>query len=292
MERIFQYRITQEDDGCNIQTFLKIHHFSRGVVTLLKKTPLGICRNEHHAYVSEVLEQGDLLTLRLIENTNSDIAPIYSPLNILYEDEDLMVINKPAGMPIHPSIRHHEYTLANALAYLMQKRGESFVFRCINRLDKDTSGLTMIAKNLHSSGRLGDAMKRREIKRTYLGIADGVLENTGTIDAPIARKDESIIERCVDFTKGESAVTHFTCLKQENGLSLASFVLETGRTHQIRVHMKYNHTPLIGDFLYHPDNHQMERQALHAWKLSFDHPISNTPMHFIAEVPDDFILKP
>lgn len=195
-------------------------------------------------------------------------------------------------MPVHPSINHYTHTLANALAAYNKEKGVSMVFRCINRLDRDTSGLTIIAKHMLSAAVLGNDMKNRKIHREYLGIADGFVADCGTIDAPIARKKDSVLERTVDFENGETAVTHFQCLKRENGLSLVSFRLETGRTHQIRVHMNYNHTPLIGDFLYHPTNRQMERQALHAWRLAFTHPITGEALSFEAPIPDDFILEP
>jgi len=243
--------------------------------------------------LSVKLHTGDVLELCLNEDTSSEnIVPVAAPLDILYEDEDIFVINKAPNMPTHPSISHYENTLANALAAYNLERNTPMVFRCVNRLDMDTSGLTIVAKNMISSGRLGDAMKARKIHREYLGIAEGFVEETGTIYAPIGRADGSVIERRVDFEQGEEAITHFKRLKYENGLSLVSFILETGRTHQIRVHMKYSGHPLIGDFLYNPDNTLMSRQALHAWHLTFEHPITNEKMFFEAPIPKDFILLP
>lgn len=293
LKREFTHTIKNTEDGMSILAFLKANGYSKNVIKELKKTPEGIHRNGVWTYVTGILHTGDTLKLCLLEDTGSEnIVPKPAPLDILYEDEDLFIINKAAGMPTHPSISHYENTLANALAAYNKARNISMVFRCINRLDKDTSGLTIIAKHMLSSGHLGDAMKSRKIHREYIGIAEGYVEDCGTISAPIGRAEGSVIERKVDFENGESAVTHFKRLKYENGLSLVSFLLETGRTHQIRVHMKYIGHPLIGDFLYHPNNHQMNRQALHAWHLSFPHPITGKEMSFTAPIPEDFILRP
>lgn len=293
MKREFIYKITEEENNMSIHTFLKKHGYSKNLIKELKKTPLGIHRNGIWTYVTGTLHTGDELKLTLFENAGSaNILPIPAPLNILYEDEDIFVINKAAGMPTHPSISHYENTLANALAAYNEERNTPMVFRCVNRLDKDTSGLTIVAKHMLSSGHLSGAMKAGKIHREYIGIADGYVDDSGTISAPIARAEGSVIERMVDFENGETAITHFKRLKYENGLSLVSFLLETGRTHQIRVHMKHLGHPLIGDFLYHPNNHQMMRQALHARKLTFPHPVTGKTLHFEAPIPDDFILMP
>ncbi len=293
MKRTFTYSIANTEEGMSILAFLRANGYSNHVIKELKKTPEGIHRNGVRTYTTGILHAGDLLAITLTEDSVSEnIVPVPAPLDILYEDDDLFVINKAAGMPVHPSINHYENTLANALAAYNEAKNTPMTFRCINRLDRDTSGLTIVAKHLLCSGRLGDAMKKREIHREYLGIADGYVEDSGTICAPIGRVGNSLMERNVDFEKGEPAITHFKRLKYENGLSLVSFVLETGRTHQIRVHMKYLGHPLIGDFLYHPDNHLMPRQALHAYRLAFSHPITGKAMSFSAPVPEDFILTP
>ncbi|MBO5302592.1 MAG: RluA family pseudouridine synthase [Lachnospiraceae bacterium] len=304
MKREFTYTITDKEDGISILRFLKNNGYSKNVIKELKKTPEGIHRNGVWTYVNGILHTGDTLHLCLIEDAGSEnIVPNAAPLDILYEDDDIFVINKAAGMPTHPSISHYENTLANALAAYNEERNTPMVFRCINRLDMDTSGLTVVAKHMLSSGHLGDDMKARKIHREYLGIAEGLVEDSGTICAPIGRAEGSVIERKVDFANGEHAVTHFKRLKylpadspecsgSKNGLSLVSFLLETGRTHQIRVHMKHIGHPLIGDFLYNPANQLMTRQALHAWHLTFSHPINGEKMTFEAPVPDDFILLP
>ena len=225
----------------------------------------------------------------------------------------MLVVNKPSGMPVHPSRKNPDNSLANALAYYYQEKNERFTFRCINRLDRDTSGLTIIAKNPLSGAILGQmaaaktctskagatdpsVLKNRAtetsalppIYREYLAIADGEVEpEQGTIEAPIARQKELDVERIVDFERGDYAKTHYRVLEKRNEKSLVSLVLETGRTHQIRVHMKYLGYPLIGDYLYHPGNSDMTRQALHAHKLIVTHPITREQMEFTVELPQD-----
>lgn len=294
MIRIIHYRIPSNFSNSKILHFLHTKHYSRSVITHLKQTENGITLNGIPVHVNKSLTPGDILSITLKEPpATPKFPPNAVPLSIAYEDEDILVINKPAGMPTHPSMDHYEHTLANAVtAYLHDDDNSPFIYRCINRLDKDTSGLTIIAKHMLSACVLGTAMKERRIHREYIGIAEGMTADCGTIDAPIARKEGSILERTVDFEKGEHAITHYRRLKYENRLSLVSLNLETGRTHQIRVHMQFIHHPLIGDFLYHPDSHEMKRQALHARYLRFHHPISEKLMEIEAPVPIDFILRP
>lgn len=266
--------------------------YSRQNIVALKKLPESILVNGRWEYVSYRLQEGEELTIIMAEDSSSEkIVPINLPLTIVYEDEDILVLNKPANMPIHPSLNNYENTLANAVAYYYEQQNKPFIFRCINRLDRDTTGLTILAKNMLSAGILSEMISKREIKREYLAIADGIgiTPKSGTIDAPIARMDGSTIERCVDFEKGERAVTHYEVLQEsiENNLSLINLWLETGRTHQIRVHMKHLGYPLIGDFLYHPENTKISRQALHAHRLTFLHPITKEPLCFTAPLPED-----
>lgn len=286
MNRTLTYQITKEEAGLKIGEFLRKKGYSRHVIVHLKKTENGILRNGEWAYVGQFLEEKDQLEIRIIEEASSEqIVPAELPLNIVYEDEDLLVINKPADMPIHPSIHNYDNTLANALMWYYQQKGEAFVYRCINRLDRDTTGLLIVAKNMLSGGILSDMSKKREIHREYLALAEGKVPEEGTIDAPIARKEESVIERCVDFEKGDRAVTHFWRLDYRDGYSLVRLKLETGRTHQIRVHMKYIGHPLTGDYLYNPDYRILDHQALHSWKLAFCHPVTGEQMQFQAEPP-------
>ena len=234
------------------------------------------------------MHAGDQLSITLIETESSEnIVPTNLPLDIVYEDEDILIINKNANTPIHPSQGNYDNTLANAVAYYFQQKGEAFTYRCINRLDRDTTGLLILAKHMHSASILSSMVQNREIHREYLAVACGNVPLEGSIVAPIARVDGSTIERCVDEERGEYACTHYKTLLHKNGYSLVSLKLETGRTHQIRVHMKYIGHPLPGDFLYNPDYTAINRQALHSHRLSFKHPISGEMMEFVAELPAD-----
>ncbi len=288
MNRVITYNIDELHNGMTILHYLKEQGYTRSVIVALKKTGEGILLNGRWAYVNEILAAGDALTVRLEETpSGSSIVPVEALFDIVYEDEDLLVVNKPAGMPVHPSLGHYEHTLANAVCCYFKRKGEDIVFRCVNRLDKDTTGLCIISKNLLAAGILNEQMRMRRIRRTYYAICSGKVSESGVIDAPIARKEHSTVERCVDFERGESAVTHYCLLSydKEKDLSFVKVQPETGRTHQIRVHMKYIGHPLIGDFLYNPDFRCIDRQALHAGELSFVHPVTKEKMHFSSELP-------
>lgn len=235
------------------------------------------------------LTSGDELVIRIVEEQSSErVPPVEHPIHIVYEDEDILVIDKQAGMPIHPSLNNYYNSLANALAWYFEQQKKPFIFRCVNRLDRDTSGLTIIAKHVVSAAILSSMNARREIHREYRAIVRGHLTpESGVITAPLGRKDSSIIERTVDFDHGEKAVTYYQFLEEKNGHSLVSLRLGTGRTHQIRIHMKYIGFPLVGDYLYNPDMEYITRQALHSYRLTFLHPITGQKMDFTAPLPDD-----
>lgn len=294
MNRTLTYEISTEYDSFPIDKYLKSQGYSSANITAIKKMPNNVVINGQWVHMNRKLSAGEVLTVNISEDNSSEkIPPMKMALDIVYEDEDIIVINKPAGLPIHPSLNHYEDSLANGLAYYYESQGKPFIFRCANRLDKNTSGLTVIAKHLVSANILSTMVKNRQFHREYYAIVRGTLaEKTGTIDAPIGRVDDSIITRQVDFENGERAVTHYEVIKENNGHSLVSIHLETGRTHQIRVHFKYIGHPLIGDHLYNPDFEYMNRQALHSHKIEFTHPITGSPMSFVADLPTDmqFIL--
>lgn len=299
MERTLTYTTENLITPLPVSRFLKQKGFSSQNLVQLKKNPDAVLVGGVPCFMNHVLQPGDTLTLQIREEHSSEkIPPVDLPLDIVYEDADLMVINKPAGMPIHPSMNNYYNSMANALAYYFEQQNCPFVFRCINRLDRDTSGLTIVAKHYVSAGMLSAMIANKAasgITREYLAIVKGSVQPPeGTITAPLGRKDGSIIERTVDFEKGESAVTHYKVLDEKNGYSLVSLILETGRTHQIRIHMKYLGYPLIGDYLYNPDMERIQRQALHAWKLTFRHPITGETLAFTAPLPEDMaaVLHP
>ena len=289
MNRNIDYIIDEDSAGLRVEQFLRRKRYSGQNLSEIKRMPKSILVNGVHYYMRQELSTGDHLQVRICETQNSEkIPPTKLPLDIIYEDEDLLVLNKPAGMPIHPSLNNYTNSMANALAYYFQSQGKPFIFRCCNRLDRDTSGLTIVSKHLVSGSILSDMTKYREVHREYLAIARGsVTPSEGTIQAPLGRKEGTIIERTVDWEHGEDAVTHYKVVKEANGHSLVSLRLETGRTHQIRIHMKYLGYPLIGDYLYNPDMEYMTRQALHSHHMEFTHPITGEHMIFTAPLPED-----
>ena len=289
MERIFEYQISSAEEGRKLGDFLREKGYSRQLLRQLKETENGLLRNGQPTFMTIALKNGDRIRVRLLERAEGSeaIMPAPLPFEIVYEDEDLLVINKPADMPIHPSFQNHGNTLADALTWHYQQQGKEFVYRCINRLDRDTTGLLIVARHQLSASILSDMVRKREIHREYLAIVEGIPPEKGTISAPIGRKEGSAILREVNFETGEPARTHFTRLETRNGLSLVSLKLETGRTHQIRVHMAYIGCPLIGDYLYYPDHTRINRQALHSYRLSFLHPITGKALFFTAPLPED-----
>ena len=295
MDRILTYTVQPDEENMLLLDFLRSKGFSRGILSSMKPYKGAIQLNGERGFGKSVLHAGNFLRIHIPETENSEnILPVKMDLSILYEDEDLLVINKPADMPVHPSIGNYDNTLANGAAWYFKEKGQTFVYRCINRLDRDTSGLTIVAKHYVSAGMLSAMIANKAtsgITREYLAIAKGsVCPLEGTITAPLGRKEGSIIERTVDFENGESAVTHYRVLDEKNGHSLVSLILETGRTHQIRIHMKYLGYPLIGDYLYNPDMERIQRQALHAWKLIFRHPITGEILSFTAPLPKDMAM--
>lgn len=289
MNRTINYQIDENGAGLRVEQFLKRKGYSSQNISSIKHMPESILVNGVHYYMRQELALGDHLSVRIRETKCSDkIPPVELPLNIVYEDEDIIVLNKPAGMPIHPSLNNYYNTMANALAWYYKEQGKPFIFRCCNRLDRDTSGLTVVAKHLVSAGILSSMTGRREVHREYLAIATGhVTPESGTISAPLGRKPGTIIERMVDWDNGEPAITHYHVVSTTSHYSLVALKLETGRTHQIRIHMKHLGYPLIGDYLYNPDMRLIGRQALHSHKLSFTHPITGEMMSFTAPLPDD-----
>ncbi|MBE5896756.1 MAG: RluA family pseudouridine synthase [Lachnospiraceae bacterium] len=297
--RKIRYDITTEYEGMKISRFLQLRGYSEKNLTALRGQEETIYLNGRPVHMNETICQGDLIEVYIPEVEEATaVVPVNIPIEVVYEDEDIIVINKPANMPIHPSRMHQDNSLANALAYYYKKDlddkdavNNKFVFRCINRLDRDTTGLTIVAKHMVSAAILYNEMKRRDIRRTYYAIveeaADNRLPDSGVIDAPIGRADEQGIARRVDYEKGQPAVTHYEVIDRVGDLALVQLKLETGRTHQIRVHMSHIGHPLIGDKIYNPKNSIMDRQALHAGELEFIHPITGVKLIIKADIPED-----
>ena len=294
MTRTITYAIDESYHGDTILQFLKKHLYTDKAIIALKKTPEGILLKNTWAYVNQKISSGDILIIKIVDSDSSEnILPENLNLDIVYEDDDILVVNKPANMPIHPSQNHYTGTLANGIAGYFASQNKPFIFRCVNRLDRDTTGLTILCKHQLAGGILSNMVSERLIKRTYLAICsdDGSLPESGTIDAPIGRKEGSTIERIVDHKYGERAVTHFKRLSHhpDKRISLIQLRLETGRTHQIRVHMSHIGHPLIGDNLYGGDCTLISRQALHSFSLSFTHPVTLQAMYFEQPIPNDML---
>ncbi|MGI6020765.1 MAG: RluA family pseudouridine synthase [Lachnospiraceae bacterium] len=295
MIRTLTYDIPREYSGHKISEYLRGRGYSEQNLKILRHTPESIFLNGEEVFMNARFSgNDDHLKVVIRDRAGSEnIPPVEADLNIVYEDEDIIVINKSGGMPVHPSINNYENTLANALAYYYEKRGEDFVFRCLNRLDKDTTGLTVIAKHMLSSSILYEEMQQKKVKRTYYAVVSQtgkngeMLPDHGCITAPIGRAEDGIISRCVDFENGQDAITHFSVEKRKKEYALLKLNLETGRTHQIRVHMSWLGFPLIGDYMYGEESGAIKRQALHAGRLEMIHPITGEKLLFEAELPED-----
>lgn len=236
---------------------------------------------------SEV-SNGDVIKVDLeFKEDNSNIVPTEMNLDIIFEDDSLLIINKPAGIAVHPSILHYEDSLSNGIKYYFDSKNIHKKIRPVNRLDLNTSGLIIFAKNEYVQEDLIKQMNSGIFKKEYLALVCGNLENNkGIIDLPIARKENSIIERCIS-PDGQEAITEYEVLQQYSDFSLVHCILKTGRTHQIRVHFSAIGHPLVGDSLYGKSSDLIPRQALHSYKISFIHPITKQNMSFVSDLPID-----
>ncbi|CDE14016.1 pseudouridine synthase RluA family [Clostridium sp. CAG:470] len=232
---------------------------------------------------------GDTITINFdYEEDNSNIIPTKMNLNIIFEDDWLLVVNKPAGIAIHPSVLHYSDSLCNGIKFYFDKIGLKKKIRPVNRLDLNTSGLVVFAKCEYIQECLINQMKNNQFKKEYLAVCNGFFDKkSGTINLPIARKENSIIERCIS-ENGQPAITHYEVLKEFDNYSLVKCSLETGRTHQIRVHMSAIGHPLLGDSLYGSISDLINRQALHCFNLQFIHPVYNNDLNFWGDLPNDF----
>lgn len=279
MARKLQYRISQEFDNIIIQTFLRSHHgYSTKLVRTLKTTPDGILLNGEHARAVDFIHTGDLLEINIPDEKNEiEASPI--EIDVVYEDEDILVVNKSPFLAMHPSHNHQGDTLANAVAYHLKQQGKECTFRAIGRLDKGTSGLVVIALNQLAACRLSG-----NIEKHYVALVKGNLTGKGTVDVPIYRPNPLKTLRACDYKLGtEPAVTHWQALKNYEDSTLVRLDLETGRTHQIRVHMAHIGHPLAGDSFYGDFQLYHGHQLLHCACVKFFHPITNKKMMIEAK---------
>mgnify|MGYP004513578969 FL=1 len=273
------FKIDDKNSGLMIRDFLRNFGVSSALLTKLKQDENGIKLNGKFAKAIEVLKSGDNLTVNIKNSGKMPEKFECENVKVAYNDEDILVLNKPPLMPVHESRNHRGDTLANVAACYMES---DCAFRAIYRLDRDTSGLVLIAKNELAASKLAG-----KIKKDYYAVVSGKFEGEGTIDLPIRRVQESIIERGV-FDDGERAVTHYEAIKTDGENTLLKLNLETGRTHQIRVHFSHLGAPLLGDTLYGGSCEKINRQALHCKTIYFTHPITHEKITVDSDFPKDF----
>lgn len=287
-----RYTVTQAEDGKTVKEIL-LGSIGLSVAFLkhLKFMENGIMLDGEKVTVRRIVHAGDILCLATEnEKLGSRLTPTELPLEIVYEDEDLVVPSKSADMPTHPSHNHHGDTLADALAYYYKDAPEPFVFRPINRLDRNTSGLTLIAKNRISAARLAASMRDGKIKKQYVAILDGILpDGRGSIETYLRRTGESIIVRevCDENGGGDYALTHYEVIARSERYTLVLASPETGRTHQLRVHFASLGCAILGDDMYGEVSPLIPRHALHALSLSFPHPSKDETVTCISLPPED-----
>ena len=258
---------------------------SERLLTKLKKNKKIYLNGNNDIFLDIPVKSSDIVEVDFdFDEDNSNIVPVKMDLNVIYEDDSLIVLDKPFNMPVHPSLNHYEDSLSNGLKYYYDSINLHRKIRPINRLDKDTSGIVIFAKNEYAQDRI------RITNKIYLTILEGKLEGSGIIDKPIARKADSIIERCIN-DNGEKAITEYSVIKNFNigneEFSLIKCILHTGRTHQIRVHMASINHPILGDTLYGKSSVLIDRQALHSYKLTFVHPITKKEIEVTSPIPYD-----
>lgn len=269
-------------DGISVHHFLRRHcQVSARLLAKLKRTENGMTVNGQTVRSIDILHAGDVLCLTFPQD-QAEIVPVDLPLTVVYEDETLLAVNKPPAQPVHPVHEHRTDTLANAVMYYRRNRGETYTFRAVNRLDKDTSGLVLVAKNSYAHTFLAGHTRKR-----YVALCEGILTGSGTIDTPIHRQEGSIIVREAGG-EGRASVTHYTALETAYGHTLLSLWLETGRTHQIRTHLSSIGHPLAGDDLYGGHRTVFQRQCLHCAEMQFVHPLRREEITITCP-PEDWI---
>ena len=283
MGRILEYTIEEDFDGKKVEVFLRKRlGASARVIKDLKFSENGLVLNGKRARTIDILHTGDKFTVTFPEEKGEMFEPLPYPLEVLFEDDYFLIVNKPAGLANHPSHNHQGDTLANAVAYHLKQNGKKSAFRSVGRLDKGTSGIVVCALN-----RFAAASVSGKIYKEYEAVCEGLLSGEGVIDAPIYRPDPIITVRTVD-ERGEKAVTEWRAIKNINGRTHLRIHLQTGRTHQIRVHFAHIGMPLVGDTMYGKPSQEIGHQALVCKYCRFTHPVTKEIIEIEAPTPKDW----
>lgn len=277
------FHVSSAHDGMKAGRYLRtVCRLSARTLALLKRTEGGLTVNGKLLRSIDTVYAGDLIEMNLPEENSGSVLPVEGVLDILYEDDYLLIVNKPPYMPVHPAKTHQTDTLANIVAHRYMNINSDFMFRAVNRIDSNTSGIVIIARDRHTSS----LMQGTDITKHYIAVCHGNIHEKGTIDAPIALRADSKIVRCV-CDSGQKAITHYDIKDNLTEATVLDVVIETGRTHQIRCHMSYKGHPLFGDDLYGGSKDLIPRQALHCYSVDFTHPFTNEKISITAPLPDD-----
>lgn len=282
MPEQLKFTVEEKHDNMQAKRYLKqVHGLSTRLITRLKNTPDGILMDGKLLRAVDFVKAGAVITVNLPGEQSEYIEPVEGKLDILYEDSFILAVNKPPFMPVHPVKQHQTDTLANIVVYYAHKRGESYVFRAHNRLDRDTSGIVLIAKDKFTINKL-----KNGVKKTYTALVHGKIGHGGTIAKPIGLLDDSKMVRHV-LIEGTPAITHYAPIAFNEQATLLKLQLETGKTHQIRCHMSSMGHPLVGDDLYGGKREFINRQALHCGTVEFTHPVTSEIITVTAPLPND-----
>lgn len=284
--RILKFTVPQSYDGSKLLGFLRGEaNVSLRLLRNLKTVENGITRNGVHIRTVDKVRAGDVIEISIPEKGHA-AEPVEIPIDIIYEDADLLVINKPAGLAMHPTHNHQGDTLANAVSWYLQDKQLSGSFRAVGRLDKGTSGVVVCALNPYTAAKLSG-----KLEKEYYALADALLEGSGVIEVPIYRPDAmKTLRACGETETAEYALTRWYAIKNDGRRTLVRVCPETGRTHQIRVHFAHIGAPLVGDYLYNEDFEKsgINHQLLHCRKVTLEHPVTGEKMSFEAPLPSDF----